>query len=170
MAPPIRVAAACLFSVVAFVCFVSFLLEPPQDNQDGNPINRGRSLRTNVAVVLSSYNEETHLNNSLHVLTRELRNWVTQSKKGYNFTVYLIDDGSSDNTLGILKSFCNQSNVVPKAKKVEEGIYCVLLPHKINKGLDYRLLETYSLVTSSREAFDFVLKTDSDDDFDQVRG
>lgn len=104
----------------------------------------------NVAVLLSTYNGESYLQEQLDSLLR-------QDFK--NFKIYVRDDGSSDNTVNIIEQYCHKDNrlirirsegnvgcaasflTLVKSVNADVYLFCdqddVWLPNKIQRVFDY---------------------------------
>lgn len=94
------------------------------------------SSKVSVSVIIPVYNQELYIG-------RCLRSLIDQSLSKDNYEIIVIDDGSTDKTKKILKSFAGNIKS---------------LNNKLNKGLPYSLNEG---IKSSKGRF--VVRVDSDD-------
>lgn len=70
------------------------------DKRKVQDVSRGKSVFKNISLVIPLYNEEE----SLNLLAAEIRKSL--SKLNVNYEVMLVDDGSTDHSLNVIKEIC----------------------------------------------------------------
>lgn len=103
----------------------------------------------NIALVLPAFNEESGIERAL----RNVKSGINLFPQ-YNFTLFTVDDGSSDNTSEAIAHWSEflDLNLSPSRNDV-------------NIGIAQTLKKTYREVVQTDN--DFIIKTDLDSDFDQ---
>jgi len=96
-----------------------------------------RNKKTTVTIGLSAYNEEANIGNLLQSILSQKEDGFTLKK------ILVVSDGSTDNTVNILRSFKNS-----KVKVINS---------KVRLGQPTRLNQIYSLFNS-----DYLIQTDAD--------
>uniref|UniRef100_A0A6B2LEP2 Glycosyltransferase 2-like domain-containing protein n=1 Tax=Arcella intermedia TaxID=1963864 RepID=A0A6B2LEP2_9EUKA len=79
--------------------------------------------------------------------------------EGLEWTLFVVDDGSTDDTYQKIKEAADQLNLRQFAE-------LIIIKNPKNLGLDGTLLNTYRLI-EGRQDIQWILKTDLDADFDQ---
>jgi dolichol-phosphate mannosyltransferase len=101
-----------------------------------------------IYYILPCYNEEFNIKK----LLEDLFNFY--KKKKYYVYIVIIDDGSKDNSLKILKKI--------KKQKLSKKIKIILLEHKTNLGLGYALKDGFRYCFSKGKANDIIISMDCD--------
>jgi len=105
----------------------------------------------NIAIVLPAYNIGGNIKSSLNKI-----NFGIKQFPDHNFVLYVVDDCSIDNTPLAIERWIGDCS-----------LRVIFHKNKENLGLVRTLKETYKNILESDIRFDYILKTDSDDDFDQ---
>mgnify|MGYP001181759159 CR=1 FL=1 len=101
-----------------------------------------------IYYILPCYNEELNLKKVLDDLFNFYR------KKKYYVYIVIIDDGSKDNSLKILKKI--------KKQNLSKKIKIIILEHKINLGLGYALRDGFKYCFSRGKENDIIISMDCD--------
>lgn len=92
-----------------------------------------------ILITIPAYNEEKTLGDTIEEID------VIMQNRGYEYLILVLDDGSTDNTAKIAKSF--------------NSVYCV--SHSHNKGLA-QTFKSMSKIAMSIENVDIIINTDAD--------
>ena len=101
-----------------------------------------------IYYILPCYNEELNIKKLLN----DFFNFY--EKKKYYIYIVIIDDGSKDNSLSILKKI--------KKKNLSKKIKIILLKHKINLGFGYTLRDGFKYCFSKGKGNDIIISMDCD--------
>ncbi|KKU18928.1 MAG: hypothetical protein UX77_C0001G0019 [Parcubacteria group bacterium GW2011_GWA1_47_11] len=119
-------------------------------------LDRGTFLQSmtkpKIILVLPALNLAKELKETLDKVKRT----VSKFSNRFCFRIYVISDGSTDNTHLIMKKW-----------QSECGLDVEVLKNNKNRGLVETLKDTYKKVLRSEEDAHYVLKTDLDKDYDQ---
>lgn len=102
-----------------------------------------------VGLILPAFNEESYLEKSIANIEKGVENFPQ-----FDFTIYPVDDMSSDNTFDRLIEWQKNSKHAVVASR-----------NSRNMGVAQSLKKIYDIMTTLDE--DYILKTDMDSDFDQ---
>ena len=101
-----------------------------------------------IYYILPCYNEELNIKKLLNDI------FEFYKKKFFNINIVVIDDGSRDNSLTILKKIKKQNS----SKKVE----LTILEHKTNLGLGYTLRDGFKYCIFNGKENDIIVSMDCD--------
>lgn len=101
-----------------------------------------------IYYILPCYNEELNIKKLLNDILNFYR------KKKYYVNIVIIDDGSKDNSVSILKKI--------KKQNLSKKIKIILLEHKINLGLGYTLRDGFKYCFSKGKENDIIISMDCD--------
>ena len=99
--------------------------------------------RSKVWIVLPAFNEEQNLG----ILIEKIAG--TMTSENYSYEIVVVDDGSSDQTQGVAKSFCFQ---VP----------LTVLFHEKNQGLGATMRDGFKYVSERAAQSDIIVSMDAD--------
>tara|TARA_Y100000389_G_C17306352_1_gene435616 strand:+ start:25 stop:792 length:768 start_codon:yes stop_codon:yes gene_type:complete len=105
-------------------------------------------LNKKIFYILPCYNEELNLNKLLNDFNNFFKN------KDFSIQIIIVDDGSKDNSLRVIKKF--------KKNKYSKKIKITVLKHKKNLGLGDSLKDGFNYCTSRGGKNDLIISMDCD--------
>jgi len=104
------------------------------------------SSRPHLSVVIPAYNEESRIAESLDTIIKYLE------KQPYTFEVFIVDDGSSDNTADICSEYSSQHSFIKFMKlPVNQGKGCAVRTGMLHASGNYLLMSDADLATPIEE-------------------
>ena len=114
--------------------------------KSGNTALKNKKADNKIAILIPAYNEERYIEG------------VTNDCLKYNLDIIVVDDGSDDNTLKIVKS-------IPKS----ENATIITIRHPVNKGKGQSLKTGFEYVLKNNYSGVITLDADGQHDTDEIK-